>query len=56
MKAPPPLFATSIHQVGVYLDLKMVSKPEVMLNAFAGEFDSATGDVKGDDAKEKVRE
>lgn len=44
-----------LRQVGVFLDLKMVAKPEVTLNAFAGEFDSATGDVKGDDAKDKVR-
>lgn len=45
-----------LRQIGVFLDLKMISRPEVTLNAFAGEFDGATGNVTGDAAKDKVRD
>ncbi|MCT6699500.1 NADPH-dependent FMN reductase [Rheinheimera sp. 4Y26] len=34
-----------LRQVGVFLDLHFVNKPEVFANAFSGSFDAATGEL-----------
>jgi chromate reductase, NAD(P)H dehydrogenase (quinone) len=43
-----------LRQVGVFLDLFFVNKPEVMLSAFDGTFDMKTGELISEDAKASI--
>ena len=43
-----------LRQVGVFLDLHILNKPEVLLSAFDGTFDTKTGELLADDAKARL--
>jgi chromate reductase, NAD(P)H dehydrogenase (quinone) len=45
-----------LRQVGVYLDLHFINKPEIMCSAFDGTFDNSNGELVNEESQKKVLE